>query len=128
MNAVRGFAEVLRFGRRYIYERLRVAVNQREPGALHLNHDAMAAAERVKDVGNREFDFSDFAGLEWLWLLEAVAEFATKNVAANELLVTAHGNMSGVWIRVGEVACVNINELDDPISVRAARRNVQSRF
>ncbi len=51
MEAVRGFLEIFRLGGGDVHEGLRVAVHEREPGALHVDHHAMAAAEGVADVG-----------------------------------------------------------------------------
>ena len=85
--------KVFEFGARNIDERLRIAINQRKPGALNLNHHAMAASERMEYVGDREFNFRDLARFERLRFLEAVAEFASKHIAADELLVTAHFEM-----------------------------------
>src|SRR5688572_10677132 len=101
IHAMRGFAEVFRLGSRDIHEGLRVTVHQREPGALHLHHDPMTAAERVEDVGNLEFDFRDFARLKRLRLLEAVAKFSAEDIAPHELLVAAHRDVGRVWIWIG---------------------------
>jgi len=46
-NTFRGFFEIRWLGIRYVQKLLRIAINQREPGALDLHHDAMARAERV---------------------------------------------------------------------------------
>src|SRR2546425_1205436 len=50
INALRGFAEILLLRHRDVHKRLRVAVHQREPGALDVNHYAVTAAEGMKDV------------------------------------------------------------------------------
>src|SRR5688572_8975328 len=83
INAVGGFAKILSLGGGNVDECLWVAVDQGEPGALDVNHHAMTAAKGVENVGNLEFDLRDFAGLKWFGRLEAVSEFAAKNVAAH---------------------------------------------
>ena len=49
----------------------------------------MAAAEGVADVRHGELDFGHFASLKGLWFLEAVPEFAAKDITAHELLIAA---------------------------------------
>ena len=45
-----------RLGIRNVGKRLRIAIRQRKPRALHLHHDAVAAAEGVKNIGHRKVD------------------------------------------------------------------------
>jgi hypothetical protein len=54
VNPLYGHFEVGRLGAINIDERLWVAVHEREPGALHLHHDFVAAEESVIDVGQLE--------------------------------------------------------------------------
>ncbi len=125
MEALRGLLEIFRLGGGYVHEGLRVAVHEGEPGALHVDHHAMTAAKGVAEVGNLELDLRQFSGRERLGFLEAVAELAAKHIAAHELLIAAHRDVGWVRLWVGEVAGVNINELDDPIRVRAGRGDVE---
>src|SRR5437763_111576 len=74
IDALSCFVKVFGFGGGNIDEALWVAVHQWKPCALDLHHQAMIAAEGVKDVGNRELDFCDFARFERLWFFKAVAE------------------------------------------------------
>src|SRR6266516_1029389 len=101
---MRGFAKILRLGSGDVYKSLRVAVHQREPGALHLYHHAIAAAECVKHVGQGELDLRHPPRLEWLGLLEAVAKFPTENVAAHQLLIATHSDAGRIGIRVGKIS------------------------
>src|SRR4051794_27017756 len=89
VDAFGGFDEVRRFGMRDIDKGLRIAVNEREPGTLDLDHDAMALAERVGNVGHLEGDAVGLAGLEGDAAFEAFAEAAAERFAANELLIAA---------------------------------------
>src|SRR5450830_166762 len=50
VDPLRRLLEVLGLGRRDVGDGLRVQVHQREPRALHLHHDAVAAPERMVDV------------------------------------------------------------------------------
>src|SRR5260221_11952613 len=47
IHALRRLPEILRFGVIDIAERLRIAIHQREPRALHVHHDPMPASEGV---------------------------------------------------------------------------------
>src|SRR3954463_1720417 len=78
VNAMDRFAVVFGFRRRDIDEGLWVAIHEREPGALHLDHHAMAAAEGVTDVRQGELNLRHFLRFKWFWFLEAVTEFAAE--------------------------------------------------
>ena len=56
VDAMRGFLEIFRLRVIDIGECLRVAIDQGEPGALDLDHEAVALAEGVVDVGQLEGD------------------------------------------------------------------------
>src|SRR5947209_5649896 len=88
----------------------------------------MTAAEGVKDVRNRKLNLRNLTRLEWLRLLKTVAEFSAENVAAYQLLVTAHRNVRRIGIRIGKVAGIDVDQLHDPIGVCAARGDVQRRL
>src|SRR6185437_9495490 len=70
-----------------IDEGLRVAVDQREPAALHLDHDPVALFEGVGDLVNIKGDLSRSVGNEGLGFFVAVAKFATKDLGADKALV-----------------------------------------
>jgi len=53
-NLLGSLLEVRGFGVGNVGEGLWIAIREREPRALHLDHDAMAAAECVEEVGHRE--------------------------------------------------------------------------
>src|SRR5258706_12542438 len=74
VSAVGRFGEVFWLGEINIGdELLRVAVHQREPGALDLHHQAVILLEAVQDVEELDLDLRRLARLERLRLLEAVA-------------------------------------------------------
>ena len=55
---LRRFLKVRFFRFKDIWDKfLRIAVVKREPSALDLDHDAVIAAEGVKNVGDGEFEF-----------------------------------------------------------------------
>ena len=52
IDALCGFAIVVLVSQKYIWHKvLRIAIDHRKPSALHLDHDAMAAAEGVMNLG-----------------------------------------------------------------------------
>src|SRR5262245_151931 len=83
VHPVRGLSEVRLLGTVNVAERLRVPVGEREPGALHLNHDLVAGAEAVANVGESELHGRRLARFKRLRLLEAVAELAAEDVPAD---------------------------------------------
>src|SRR5690348_15197432 len=80
-----GSLEVGRLGVRDVEKLLRIAIHQREPGALDLHHDAVTGAESVQHVGHPELDLLLFAGREGLGVRQAVAELAAEGLAPHEL-------------------------------------------
>src|SRR5713101_1451197 len=73
-----------------VHELLRIAVGQREPGALNLNHDSMSRAESVSHIRKLELDVIRLTGIEGYGLFEALAILAAERLAANQLLIAAH--------------------------------------
>ena len=128
-------SEILRLGIRNVGEGLRIAIGEREPRALHLHHDAMAAAESVEEIGHGEVDVRFLARRQWLGLLPALAELCAEGFAAQQLLVAAHVQ----WRRihdalvavlrapVGIIVRVNVDQLHVEIGVRAGARDLEMR-
>src|SRR5262249_11039281 len=61
IDALRGLLKILLVRLVDVAEGLRVAIDQREPRALNLDHDAMPASEGVEDVWHRPIDGCGFA-------------------------------------------------------------------
>ena len=123
-----GLPELLRLGVGNIGEGLRIAVGERKPRALHLDHDAMAAAEGVEEIGHGEVDFGLLARRQRLGLLPTIAELGAEGFAAQQLLIAAHVQRRRVQnalvaaarvLRVGIVFRINVDQLDVEIGVRA---------
>src|SRR5207245_10196985 len=100
---MRCLPKIFWFCRRDVHKCLRMPVHQRKPGALHLHHHTMAAAESVENVRHREFDLRHFARFKWLRFLETLAKLAAEHVSPHELLVTAHPNVSRIRVGITEV-------------------------
>src|ERR1035437_6400431 len=111
------FVEIRLAGGVDVHKGLGIAVHQGEPGALHLNHDTVSTAESMQNVGHTELNLADLAWLEGFRLFEAVPELAAEDIATHKLLITSHVDMGRVWVRVGKVPGINIDEFDDPIGV-----------
>lgn len=97
---MRGLLKIFRASGGNINERLRISINQREPGALHLNHHAMSSAKGMTNILQRELEVRDFTRLERGRLLEALPKLAAQDVTSHELLVASHREMGRIRIRV----------------------------
>src|SRR5215468_259131 len=133
INALRGLLKVLRPRLWNINKLLRIAINQREPRTLDLNHHPMSAPERVINIGHLEVDRGWLIRRHRLGLFKAVAELSAKRLAVHQLLITAHlysvgrnrlvyrrGRSHRSWI----VARVDVNQLHDEIGIGPGSRNV----
>ncbi len=123
----------VRLGRRVDvrHERLRIAIDEREPGALHLNHQPVAFLERVKDVLQLIVDRRGLAGHEWLWRDVSVAPARAKDIALHELLeareLLARERRDGgrnVGVRRHAVR-IDVDHLDDEVGVGAGGRDLE---
>ena len=103
IHALPGRLEIVRAGLINIDERLRVAVEQREPRALDLHHQPVTRPEDVADVVERKHDPRRLIGHERHGLLEAVAELAAEHVAAHQLLIAAETHVARVVAGVGSI-------------------------
>src|SRR6266545_5150620 len=63
---------------------LRIAVVEREPGALHLHHDLVPLAEAVMAPMQIDSVFIDFVRSDRLRFLEALAKTSTDRLAADK--------------------------------------------
>src|SRR6202522_4487433 len=129
--ALRCFVKILGLRGIDILELLRIAINEREPSALHLHHDPVTLLECVVNVQQREVDARGLTGLHGGRLAEASAKFAPHDIAAHEFLKGSHVRRyrcdSGTrWS--ADVFGMDVDELDDPIGVRSARRDDKPRL
>ena len=87
----------------------------------------MAVAEGVVDVGQIEIERGGLIGDERFRLFELVAEFSAEGFAANQLLVAAHFEVFRVWIRIGIVHRVNVDQFHIEIGICAGSGDRQMR-
>ena len=116
-----GFLKVLVGAGIDVHHFLGIAVNQRKPAALNLDHDAVAFFEGVGNVVHREFYVGDLARDECFRYLEAVPVTPTHDIAADQHLVTIHdvGRLLFVGIRlVFKIVREYINQFDNKIGIR----------
>ncbi len=125
VNAVGLLLEVLLGGLPDVTERLGIPVEQREPGALDVDHDPVALAEGVGDIGELEGDFGHFSGHKGLGFFETIAEFPPDDVPADEPLVVAHPDVQGIVLGVRRVPGVDVDDFDHPVGVCPGRRDVK---
>src|SRR5260370_5752433 len=89
VNPVRGFLVVRFLGFEDIRDKgLRVAVDDRKPSALDLNHDAMTFFDDVVSRVKVNAKGSDGAGNKGFGLFERIAESAPKHFVAHPQLLT----------------------------------------
>src|SRR5271167_376908 len=99
----------------------------------------MPFAKRMRYVRQLEYDVVGLAGFERHRLFKTPAEFSSKWLAANELLIAAHWDQGSrgrrtcrrrsrrrsrsvvVWI----IAGINIDHLDNKVGIGAAGRDFQ---
>src|SRR6202043_3687594 len=97
-------------------ETLRIAVVEGKPTRLHLHHDSVARKENV--IGGRKAEAIQLLLTRRYWLrhIEPLAIAAPQDIARDHQLVTAHLWVAPDFIRI------HVDELDDEVAVRAARR------
>src|SRR5215813_14239069 len=107
IDPLRGLLEVLVFGLIDVHELLRIAVDQREPSALDMDHYSMALLESVIDVGHREGNVRNFVRLHRLRLRPTIAVFRAHRLAPHQHLIAVHR----IGISFGE----DVDQLDDEV-------------
>src|SRR5437764_554282 len=98
------------------HERLRIAVDQWKPRALHLHHDLVPLAKAVMAPVQVDRVLVDLPHRDRLGLLEALAETGTHRLAADEELVAAHRRVLLVVLRI------DVDKTNDEVAVGTARR------
>jgi uncharacterized membrane protein len=77
IHALHRLLEIRWTGIRNIQELLRIPIDQREPRALDLHHDAVTGAERVQHIRHPKLNLLRLARREWLGLGQALPEPVT---------------------------------------------------
>ena len=93
--------EVALVGRVDVDEFLWVAIEQRKPTALNLNHQSVPRPESMADILERELYDRRLVRFERFGLLKTLTELAAKDVAADELLVPPKPHVTRVRVWVG---------------------------
>src|ERR1700744_5190554 len=81
-----------------VYKFLRIPVDEREPGALDLDHQAVSFLKGMGDIGNGPFDRLHLAGSKGNRFFEAFAEAAAHDLGMYQHLVAAHGIGWGIVV------------------------------
>src|SRR5207253_3755004 len=89
IHPLRRLLEIRRLRVRNIQKLLRVAIHQRKPRTLDLNHDAMAWPERMQHIRHPILDLLLLARCERLRLRETVAELTAERLAPHKLLISS---------------------------------------
>ena len=111
MDRDRGCPIVLRFGGHDVWnESLRVAVIQREPGALDFDHEGVSFFEHVVDIVQAPLKFIDFTWFEGRWRVKSAAVSSAEDLHVGHELEAAHG-----W--VGVIFRILIDEFSDEVGV-----------
>jgi len=106
---------ILGFGPEDIWdEGLWIAVVEREPAGLHLNHNAVAGQKNVVCGWQGELVEEGLAGGDWLGVFEALAVAAAEDVGGDHELVAPH-----LWL-AGYFVGVDVDDFDDPVGVGSA--------
>src|SRR5215813_9140251 len=117
IDPLRGPLEVLVLRLIDVHELLRIAINQREPCALDVDHYPMALLECVIDVWHREGNARNFVRLHRLRLRPAIAVLRAHRLAPHQHLIAVH--------RIGLSFGEDVDQLDDEVGVRARCRGVE---
>src|SRR6266566_472136 len=105
-------------------------VDQREPGRLHLDHQAVSLQEDVVVVAQWDAPLDRLVGREGAWLLEALVVAAATDLHGDRELVAVHGSRvlagGGPRVRVPAVRLrvlrIDVDQLDDEVGVAAGGR------
>src|ERR1700729_4417591 len=96
------------------YKGLRIAVDERKPSALHLNHDAVSGLECVIAPAEPNGIESHLAGRNRYRLFKTASIASAKNLFGNHEFKASH-------IRGLHAVRVHVNELHDPVAISSCR-------
>src|SRR5574340_257934 len=107
-----------------VHELLRIAVDQREPRALHLHHDLVSLQEGMVVGVQAEPVLQRLVRRDGLRLLKAVAEASAEDLVGDDELVPAAERGVGIagaaaFLFRLVIFWVDIDQLHDPVAVRA---------
>ena len=128
VNSVGGLDEIGLIGIKDVVDKfLGIAVDERKPTALYLDHNAVAVFEGVQHVLQRQFNIGNLARGEGFRFVEVVAIAPAKHLAADHLLVMPHADVGWIVGIVWMIARINVYQLDHPVCIRSAGRHLQPR-
>src|SRR5260370_24755947 len=114
IDALCGLAIVVLVSQKYIWHKvLRIAIDYREPGALHLHHNPVSLQENMIVGGKAYRVVRHRIRNDWRGFLQAVAIAPAQDIARDHQLVSSH---LGIW-RI--LFRVHVDELHDPVAVGA---------
>ena len=108
-----------------IGEFLRIPVDDRKPGALDLNHNFMPFEECVAFVVEIKFDMGHFIRHQRLRFFKTVPVFAPEYFPCQQHLEITHLYVLGIGPGIWSLPWVNIDQLDNPIGIRARCGEIQ---
>ncbi len=119
-NGVRLSLIVCRLCLKYAgFEGLRIAIDQRKPGALNLDRDAMALFENVRRIMHID------RVIQYLAMREGLRVVKTRSETASEYLVRNNSLAAAQVGRCSVIVWIDVNEFDDPIGVTSGRTRKQ---
>src|SRR5436190_20053053 len=92
---------------------LRVAVNNRKPGTLYLDHNPVTFFKHMIDIVEINYKLFGFIRYKRRWLAEAFPEAAPEYFHGNRELVATHRQRPGL-VRI------NIDQFYDPVGISRA--------
>ena len=93
------------------HELLRIAVDHREPAALHLYHDPVSFEERMVMRTDAEDEFCYSPWYERLRFFKALVIPSSHHLAGNHELISTHARVLRILLRI------DVNQFDDPVAV-----------
>jgi hypothetical protein len=109
--------EIRLAGGRDIDEGLGIDIDQREPAALHLDHDAMPFLKGVRDLVHVEGDLCRLAGHQRFRPFIAVAELTPEDFGPYQALIAGGYGGGDTWFRARQ----DVDQFDDEVGIGTGR-------